>query len=97
MLSGKEHRLQGDGNTQRDDEVKEYIGLTEPPFKHRYANHKTSFDTSGTKIARSFQSMYGTPNAVTKTLPSHGRSWIERKLTVTRLRDVTFASRRNLG
>ena len=26
-----------------NDEVKEYIGLTEPPFKHRYANHKTSF------------------------------------------------------
>ena len=26
-----------------DDEVKEYIGLSEPPFKQRYANHKTSF------------------------------------------------------
>ena len=27
----------------RNDEVKEYIGLSEPPFKQRYANHKTSF------------------------------------------------------
>ena len=30
-------------NTQANTEVRKYIGLTEPSFKSRWQNHKTTF------------------------------------------------------
>jgi hypothetical protein len=37
--------------TRQDDRVDTYIGLSEPPFKDRFRNHKSSFKTRNPKNA----------------------------------------------
>ena len=37
--------------TREDDRVDTYIGLSEPPFKDRFRNHKSSFKTRNPKSA----------------------------------------------
>ena len=70
----------------RNDKVKEYIGLSEPQFKQRFANHKTSFQYEKYENSTEWER-----SATVKTLLFHCQLLTERELTAIKPRDAASA------
>ena len=77
------------------EEITNYIGLTEPNFKGRWADHRTSFRFPNYRKNLSYQPSYGTRRTRVKIVTPSGQFLEKAHLIEQAVTDAIFASGRN--